>query len=196
MFRQAGSTDGAVPRGEVSRVRQLEDDRAIALFDDTGTSLLRRSASVASARTQRDLTDRGDQSTMTLLAAFSAFSMTSSKVSPARRAASHQTVNPSPASPSAKRRAASRSDLLYERKTSTSGNQLPPLRDRDCRRAKALTPSSCRPNDTTVYVLLTFAKRSSKNRISLGPILDSVSGQQGHGSERRPLRDQHDQRSG
>jgi hypothetical protein len=49
---------------------------------------------VASARTQREITERGDHSTTTALAAFSAASMTSSKASPGRRAASHQTLKP------------------------------------------------------------------------------------------------------
>ena len=39
----------------------------------TGAKVLRRSARVASARTQREVTERGDQSTITLFAAFSAF---------------------------------------------------------------------------------------------------------------------------
>ena len=44
---------------------------------------------------QIKVTERGDQRTITLFAAFRAFSMTSSKVSPARSAASHHTVSPS-----------------------------------------------------------------------------------------------------
>ncbi|MEO7379510.1 MAG: hypothetical protein ABIV23_05515 [Sphingomicrobium sp.] len=48
----------------------------------TGASFLRRSARVASARTQREITERGDHSTTTALAAFSSVSITSSNVSP------------------------------------------------------------------------------------------------------------------
>ena len=43
-----------------------------------GTRVLFRSASVASARTQRETTERGDQSTTTALAVRSAVSVTSS----------------------------------------------------------------------------------------------------------------------
>ena len=44
----------------------------------TGTSVLLRSAKVASARTQRETTERGDHSTTTALAPRSAASVTSS----------------------------------------------------------------------------------------------------------------------
>ena len=44
----------------------------------TGTSVLQRSAIVASARTQRETTERGDHSTTTAFAARKAASVTSS----------------------------------------------------------------------------------------------------------------------
>jgi hypothetical protein len=47
-----------------------------------GASLLRRSASVASARTHREATERGDHRTTTAFASLRFCSMTSSKVWP------------------------------------------------------------------------------------------------------------------
>jgi hypothetical protein len=75
----------------------------------TGTSVRFRSAWVASARTQRDITELADQSTTTALAALSARSMLSSNASPDRSASSHQTENPADWNASAKRRAISTS---------------------------------------------------------------------------------------
>jgi hypothetical protein len=76
-------------------MRELKHDRP-------GTSVLLRSASVASARTQRLVTERCDQSTTTAFASRSACSVTASYASPARRPTSHQTSNPSRAKASAK----------------------------------------------------------------------------------------------
>jgi hypothetical protein len=67
----------------------------------TGARVLLRSAKVASARTQREATERGDHSTTTALAARKAASIASSKASPERRAASHQTLKPCASSASA-----------------------------------------------------------------------------------------------
>jgi alkylation response protein AidB-like acyl-CoA dehydrogenase len=75
----------------------------------TGTSVPCRSATLASDRTQRELTDRGDQSTTTAPAARSAASVASSKASPSRTVTSHQTSNPADSSACANRRALSRS---------------------------------------------------------------------------------------
>lgn len=61
----------------------------------TGTRVLSRSASVASALTHRDCTEFFDHRTMTALAPLSAFSIATSKASPERNDASHQTVKPS-----------------------------------------------------------------------------------------------------
>jgi hypothetical protein len=72
----------------------------------TGSSVRLRSASVASARTQREATECGDHRTTTAPASRRARSMVSSKVSPARSAASHHTVKPLASNASAKRRAA------------------------------------------------------------------------------------------
>ena len=74
-----------------------------------GTSVRFRSACIASARTRRDITERGDQSTTAALASRRARSMLSSNASPDRSAASHQAEKRFDSNASAKRRAVSTS---------------------------------------------------------------------------------------
>jgi transposase len=78
----------------------------------------RQSASVASARTQRDCTEVLDHRTTTALAYFSALSMAASNASPERSEASHQTVNPLRSKLFANRLAVERSAWQYDRKMS------------------------------------------------------------------------------
>jgi hypothetical protein len=67
-----------------------------------GTNVPFLSATVASARTQRDTTERVDHNTTTAFADRSAASVTSSYASPARSVASHHTSKPCAAKPCAK----------------------------------------------------------------------------------------------
>ena len=60
-----------------------------------GTSFFCSKASVASALTYSEFTDRLDHNTITHFDSFNAFSITSSKRSPARSFGSHQTLQPS-----------------------------------------------------------------------------------------------------